>query len=788
MHNLIQNLFTLSEEELCKTLISTEHEDEVISILDEQGLTIDREDIWLPLGDNPGNFSTIANQQADASAALIEKIVNSIDAVLIAECYKNGIDPESDDAPRSMSAAVDKFLGVTDGRLDYISPIEQTNLAERIRFMVTGDKELPCINIIDYGDGQSPSGFKDTFLSTTRSSPKIRIPFVQGKFNAGSTGSLQFCGKHNVQLILSKKNPHCPLASDNDSYDEWGFTIVRRKRPTNKGDRSSIFVYLAPNGQIPRFTANELDLLPTKSSVNKPGTPYKKPLSSGSFIKLYNYRWKGKSIATTEGRRNLEKFLQAPCLPFRIHETRPYKANYYDTTVIGVLNKIQGDIVDDNSGDLETGFPADLLMSIPEIGTLKLKIVVWKDTVKSRTVPTGVFFLVNGQVHGDAGVDFIKRRTKFDYISNHLYVAVDCTDTDRDFHEDAFMPSRDRLRDNELARLMKEMIAAELKDHPGLKEINAYRKQKLREAALKNNDDVVNIFNELVKSDPSLAAVLGLGGHIQGGVGPGEIKKFEGRKFPTYFRIASEPIDGLVKKCPVNRTISVVFETDADNDYFRRPNEPGELEIAPSIDLIESSRLWNGRFNVRFRVPWNAKVDDEYDVIINVTDFENIARPFKCKFKLIATERTHDIKTKSGKKNPPVNPISDNPKIKIPAVNLPDPIAVSKKDWDLYGFKSSTDAFLIKDSDSGFDYYWNLDNKYLIHETSNKGSDVELIKQWFKWGLTIAALGLIKKQQDDAPNPDEGVNLDYISEACNGLAIVIIPIIRTLHDLPLSKL
>ena len=784
----MENSIELSTEEFCKELISAEHEDRMLEILNQQGFTIERDDIWKPLGGNPGNFSTIGNQQADASAALIEKLVNSIDAVLLAECFKHKIDSESAEAPKSMAEAVDKFFDIKDGRLDYISPREQTELAERIRFMVTGDKKLPCINIIDDGDGQSPSGFKDTFLSTTTSSPKIKIPFVQGKFNAGSTGSLQFCGEHNIQLILSKKNPHCPLASETDSYDEWGFTIVRRKRPS-KGEKSSVFVYLTLNGDVPKFRADQLALLPTKSAAKTPGTPYKQTLSSGTFIKLYNYRWKGQSMATTEARRSLERFIQAPCLPFRIHETRPYEANYYDTTVIGVLNNIQGDIVDENTGNLEKGFPADQLMSIPKIGNLKLKIVVWKDSVRPRTVPTGVYFLVNGQVHGDAGVGFIKRRTKLDYISEHLYVAVDCTDTDRDFHEDTFMPSRDRLRDNEKTRQMKEQIVEELKDHPGLKEINAYRKQKLREAALENNEDVVNIFNELVKANPTLAAALGLGGRVHGGVGPGDIKLFEGKKFPTYFRISSEPHDGLIKKCPLNRTVSVVFETDADNNYFSRPNEPGELEISPSIDLIESSRLWNGRFNIKFRVPWDAIIGDEYEIVISITDVENLAKPFKNKFKLITTDKTADVSRRSGEENPPHSPNPDNPKINTPTINLPEPIAVSKKDWELYGFKSNTDAFLIKNSEkSGYDYYWNSENKYLINELSNKGADVELIKQWFKWGLTIAALGLIKKQEDESKGSDEGPDLDYVSGACNGLALVIIPIVRSLHDLPLNKL
>src|SRR5215469_4771519 len=35
---------------------------------------------------------------------------------------------------------------------------------------------------------------------------------------------------------------------------------------------------------------------------------------------------------------------------------------------------------------------------------------------------------------------------------------------------------------------------------------------------------------------------------------------FCGKEFPTYFRIAKEPKNGLIKTCPLNRTIRVDFD------------------------------------------------------------------------------------------------------------------------------------------------------------------------------------------------------------------------------------
>ena len=45
-------------------------------------------------------------------------------------------------------------------------------------------------------EGQKPEDFPKTFLSLSEKN-KEGIPFVQGKFNMGSTGSLRFCTRSN---------------------------------------------------------------------------------------------------------------------------------------------------------------------------------------------------------------------------------------------------------------------------------------------------------------------------------------------------------------------------------------------------------------------------------------------------------------------------------------------------------------------------------------------------------------------------------------------------------------
>ncbi|MEX0951330.1 MAG: hypothetical protein WDZ86_03515 [Gammaproteobacteria bacterium] len=784
MKSLTENEY----EKLCIELLRCEHEADVIVLLDKTGFDLADDSIWHALGDNPGNFTTIGNQQEEGTAAAVEKLINCADAILIAMCHKFGIDPESVDAPKSMKEAIEKFFNVKDGRLDFLSKGEQTNLADNIHFIATGSKNSPCYSIVDKGEGQTPNQFKNTFLSTTNKSPKIKIPFVQGKYNAGSTGSFQFCGTENIQLIISKRDPECPIYDSDDSSNKWGFTVVRRRRPKESGERSSVFVYLAPNGEIPSFTADKMQLLPSSSAKNKPGKPYSLPLESGTCVKLYNYKWPGKSTATLEARRELEKCLQIPCLPFRIHETRGYKANYYANTVLGIWNEIREEKADPSKSKVEDGFPADMTVNVENIGSLPMKIVVWKKEEDIRNRATGVFFLVNGQVHGVYKNEF-QSRLGFGYIKDHILIAIDATGIKRDVAEDLFMPSRDRMRQNEAYDKIRSELLKELREHEGLKELNEIWRQRIRDEAAQNNDNVISIFNELLKNDPNLSRILGFGGQIKGGVGPGKPKLFEGKDFPEYFRIANEPKKGLVKKCPINRSVLVTFETDANNDYFSRPNEPGSIEVSPDMNLVESSKLWNGRFNVKFMVPWDANVGDVIDVKVVVDDVTRVTKngSFVNNFKLEVLPEDKMQKKKSGDENLPSDPDSKKHVIDTPQYGLPDPIPVKKEDWAKHKFDSDTQGMRIVDNgDKGFDFFWNADNKYLINELrSNKKDDPELITQWFKWGLTLAALGMIRSAN---MNNEEELNVDDIGKVTDSISMVILTIVKSLHDLPLNKL
>src|SRR5690348_6856029 len=109
---------------LCEALLKAESEAEVEAALRKAHYLADEPATWQPFGGFGMNLNQINNQQSDPTAALVEKLINSIDAVLMAECYRAGIDPKSSAAPDTMAKAVDRLFNVKEGRLEYLTAKE----------------------------------------------------------------------------------------------------------------------------------------------------------------------------------------------------------------------------------------------------------------------------------------------------------------------------------------------------------------------------------------------------------------------------------------------------------------------------------------------------------------------------------------------------------------------------------------------------------------------------------------------------------------------------------------
>ena len=157
---------------------------------------------WKPIGGTESNFSIIENQQSNPIAALVEKVTNSIDAILMKKCLELNLDPKDKVAPKSMDDAIDKFYGKEAKNWDLRT--FRRSQSEEIQILADGPTKESAVIIYDNGEGQNPEKFEDTFLSLMRGN-KNEIQFVQGKYNMGGSGAIVFCGKLGFKLIGTRR-------------------------------------------------------------------------------------------------------------------------------------------------------------------------------------------------------------------------------------------------------------------------------------------------------------------------------------------------------------------------------------------------------------------------------------------------------------------------------------------------------------------------------------------------------------------------------------------------------
>lgn len=589
-----------SSKKLLMQLVSAQSENEVRKIIDSDPL-LANEETWKPYGGYESNFNTINNQAKNSVAALAEKPINSIDALLLKECKLRGIDPQSKQAPKSMKEAVEVFYGIKSSDFSDHADKERRRIAESIRLIAEGDKKRPNIIIADAGEGQHPSDFENTFLSLHRGN-KNKIPFVQGKYNMGGSGVLPNCGEYNYQLILSRKTP---ALLGKGQKDKWGFTLVRLHLATSSEYKNSWYEYFVGEDRgIASFTGEPLSILPDNE-----------PLESGTYIKLYNYYLPNPSQITLDLWRDLNRVLHYPVLPLTLYETRKFKRH---GPIILLGNRLR--ILKDENQSVEDNCPPimPIIAELGKFGKRTIEVTVFKEgTVKDEFASPGevIFFTINGQTHAAIGRSFLRTKANLHYLADYMLVHIDCTDVDTNIREKIFMPSRDRMRDTEISKEIELILAEELSRHEGLKQLNQHRREQQITKNPKDTKFLEGVVSKLIKKNKTILHYLGVGGNIKDRdeFGTKEVEEFEGQRIPTFLKI----IGPERKQMPINSFSRIAFETDAANDYFSRETDRGSLIVYP--DVMKSCHLWNGRITVKIIPSKTARAGNVRKMIILLT-------------------------------------------------------------------------------------------------------------------------------------------------------------------------
>ncbi len=767
---------------LCLSLAKAESEQEVVNTLKKAGYWNNQKN-WEFYGGLENNFSVIGNQQSLPESAIVEKIINSVDAVLTKECLRRKIDPESHEAPQDIIEALQIFFNISQGSLWNISTGSRRVLAENICFVATGKKNKPCYSIIDIGEGQTPNKMPDTLLSLSKSN-KLRIPFVQGKFNMGGTGVFQFTGYHNLQLIVSRRDPEIAKSENDPSKDYWGFTIVRREDPKG-GRRSSTYTYLTIDGKIPRFKAEALPLLPGVYPQ-----PYKEPLRWGTFIKLYEYQMPGglKTNILFDLYNRICLLIPNIALPVRFFERRKgYKGHTLETTMSGLIVRLY----EDRRSNLEDGFPNSSTISVSgEKMTCQIFAFKKGQSEKYRK-DEGIIFTINGQTHGHIPVTFFKRKAVgMSYLADSILVTIDCTNFTGRTREDLFMNSRDRLRGGELKNQIEKKLEELLSNHPGLRALRERRRREEIQSKLEDSKPLKELLEDILKKSPALASLLIPGLKLKTPFdlrGVSEKEHYIGKEFPTYFKILLKG----AKECPINSKFRIQYETDATNDYFERDNLPGEfglyLKEKEFTDYILN--LWNGIATLSANLPEKVNIGDtlNYESIVNdSTQF----KPFEDNFQVkVSKPRKKKDGGESGERKKPPSEKEGEDRSISSRLSLPQVIEIYKDRWLEFDFSEFSALEVKHTGTEGYDFYVNMDNIYALSEIKAKSDvDAKLLQERYKYALVLIGLALLKENSDSEEHENEDRDIfEEISETTMKLSPIILPMISYLGELEIES-
>ncbi|MCL4400534.1 hypothetical protein M1316_00985, partial [Candidatus Parvarchaeota archaeon] len=662
--------------------------------------------------------------------------------------------------------AAEQFYGIKKNKLHELEKEKLSELAKNIQIIATGSKGTegyPSIAIADFGEGQNPKDFSKTFLSLHKSN-KSDIQFVTGKFNMGGTGVIRYCGKrHAYQLLVSKR---CPHLKDSDGL--WGFTLIRRQRPS-LGVRNSIIQYFAPGGEIPTLAGAPLNLLPlTKGDTV---TLYREPMNWGTYIKLYEYQIREKTNILFDLSVNLNRLLYRIPMPVRLIECRDYGAHTPSQNLMGMDQRLQVD----RSELLDSDFPASTFATIGPLGKVEITYYLFNHKTEKKQLSRWVgkepiYFTINGQSQGRLPAYFLKRdNVRLDYLENYLLINIDCTNDPNNVTEDLFSTSRDRMMKGELRDAVERDLEMVLRSHTGLKEKNEFYRQQKVQNKIEDETIKLEVLNDIILSNPMLAKIFGQGVKLNNpfkrGLQEGE---FKGQRFPTYLKIAKKHEGLLIKQCPAKGHCVVLFETDAQNDYLTRADEAGKL-IITNDKYIKNIFLFNGILHVEVYPNGDFPVNSGIDFNVKLTSPNSISGYYEERFKVIITPEENKKRKKRDNKDKP----------KSEALAMPEIVKVKRDQWKEHEW-GEEDAIEIKKTESKTDAYINIDNASLLREINKDSKNSVIIEEQFIWGMVISGLAI---KEAIGKQDFSGEGEDIFRMATRSIAQIILPVIRELGKL-----
>ena len=740
--------------------------------------------VWKPLGGIENNYGIVENQQADPMAALTELIVNSIDAILLKNYHKYVGNEYTGDEFETLDAAAETLIDPND---------------EEIRLTAdgTGGKSL-SLTLSDTGCGQPPKRFEETFLGFLQpGKTKQQYGFLQGKYGMGSSGVLPFCGEQGYKLVLS---------AGVDRPKEWSWTLIRKNRTKDR------YEYLTLDGDIPTFLG----------TVNGQIT--------GSIIKLFDFTVEAKTQFTTSFRYRLERYLLDTPISITLADTRGDGQPDVTTTngLFATLDRYNELVASDQTiaynfedATLDTRdvriilFENDATLEADDSFTHERRYD--PVTAKNKHFVGGekhrdqaIFFVINGQTHGDQGRTFIRNRCSLPHVARDVLVFVDFSTLDDSSVVDLFPASRDRLRNSQSARTLKRELESLLETNDVLVDEERRRRQRL---PTDDPDELVeDVLMTILERNPALQRYFATGDRLERPTVhdvnanvdsrdryPSKLELIETYHGPDEYdvwssdrststtneadesNVETDTTLEYVKEMALNANAWQRFALDAPNDYLTRSGDPGSIDVIPS-DVVKSVRVLNGILAITLKSTEHASPGQRLPVHVKVGPAgEDGKMTLEQSFTLEYIEPRIDDRTRNT--NSHTNGSSEGEMI------LPTTHPVHEEDWDAYDRAFDEDTVVqVMDSTEEIDVYINMDAAPLQQFLTNNPlteAGKEYVKRVYKTGVTLYTVAQYMEFREEFDEEDVDVT-EFVSTAMRGTGQIILD--QTISDDQLETL
>jgi hypothetical protein len=518
-------------------------------------LTEDFEIKWLPVGGRGNNQSTI-NMGTDPAAGLVERITNSIDAVLDLEWYEQGC-PTDIDSPR---LAAQKWFGIQEGKLRNIKDASGKSIQElgkRISVTLKDSEreDFPTVEIRDYGTGIKGEDFSKTILSLNDNN-KIDKLHQMGAYGQGGSTALSF---NTFTIIISR--PHKILKKGNGV----SFTIVR----FNDGG-----VGQKKLGWYEYCVSDKHQTL----SIDLPEDKFK----SGTLVRHIGMdigKYKAKITGPTSSLWYLaHHFMFDTVLPFTItgeRESDLTKGKKENRIVLGNNRRLTL-----GGGDERelTQYKNDASLTFKDG---KVTIYWWVltiegekpwDRIKNYTQASQpIIITFNGQKQGHLLNSIIKTELKLPFLEKYLVVQIECDQMDNESKRQLFSSTRENTRDTSIKKELERLVIDTLEADDELKRLDKERRDRYlqkdeTEAMDKLKKRLASRINHYLKA-------TGGGTGVKASETSQTVKTKKQPPIPindppTFLEITT-PDD---KEVFIGKTFSVKFKTDAHPNLFSNPD------------------------------------------------------------------------------------------------------------------------------------------------------------------------------------------------------------------------